>query len=74
MTQVILYQRPVFDPTFAAGELPPIRPRSRRHAMNRPQAQALIWGYRRQVADVADWPTGSYIDPMAEDCKDCCTF
>jgi len=36
--------------------------------------ETAICGYRRLVTDVANWPTGSYIDPMAEDCKDGCAF
>jgi hypothetical protein len=76
VTRVALYQRPnpVFDPSFAAGELPPTRPRSRRHAMDSPDAGAAICGYQRLPTDLADWPEGSYSDPMAEDCTVGCTF
>src|ERR1700722_7358738 len=74
VTRVTLYQRPspVFDISFAPGELPPTRPRNRRHSLDSLDAITAMCGYRRLPTDLADWPVGAYSDPMAENCQAGC--
>lgn len=71
---VTLFEHPVHDGAFAAGEMPPPRPRSRRHVVDSSQVQVAQCGYHRQVSDMIGSPTGSYDDPGAVDCTDGCTF
>jgi hypothetical protein len=69
--RVTLYQHPMTDNSLAPGEIPPPRPRSRRHVMDGPASERAICGYPRVVTDMADWPPGSYSDPFAERCARC---